>query len=49
MHMLGTRYANLPHPSGHALDFAVGYLVVGAVMACVLIGARRSAGRSRAA
>jgi hypothetical protein len=49
MHMLGTRYANLPHPSWHALDFAVGYLVVGAAMACVLVGARRSAGRSRAA
>jgi hypothetical protein len=49
IHMLGTRYANLPHPSWHALDFAVGYLVVGAAMACVVIGARRSLGRSRAA
>jgi hypothetical protein len=49
MHMLGTRYANLPYPSWHALDFAVGYLVVGTAMACVLIGARRSAGRSRTA
>ena len=49
MHMLGTRYGNLPHPSWHALDFTVGYLVAGGAMACVLIGARRSAGRSRAA
>jgi len=39
MHMLGTRYANLPHPSWHALDFAVCYLIVGALMASVLIGA----------
>jgi hypothetical protein len=49
MHMLGTRYANLPHPSWHALDFVVGYLVIGTAMAFVLIGARRSAGRSRTA
>jgi hypothetical protein len=48
-HLLGTRYANLPYPSWHALDFAVGYLVVGAAMACVLIGAARSAGRGQAA
>jgi hypothetical protein len=44
MHLLGTRYANLPHPSWHALDFAISYLVVGTTMACVLIGARRTAG-----
>jgi hypothetical protein len=49
VHLLGTRYANLLHPSWHALDFVVGYLVVGAAMTCVLVGARRSAGSSRAA
>jgi hypothetical protein len=49
VHMLESSYPNLPYPSWHALDFAVGYLVDGAVLASVLIIARKSVGRTKAA
>jgi hypothetical protein len=42
VHLLGTSDPNLPEPSWHALDFSAGFLIVGAAMAYVLIGATRS-------
>jgi len=42
IHFVGTAYSNLPVPSWHALAFAIAYIVVGAAMALVLIGAGRA-------
>ena len=42
VHWLRTPYGpNLGYMAWHALDFAAGFLVVGAVMTCMLIGAQR--------
>ena len=41
VHLFRTSYSNLPQPSWHALDFSIGFAIVGAAMIGVLIGATR--------